>query len=161
MWWDEKIDILKREFPRDHFRVPFSDWSGILKKIETKFFKHSREYRFTYWSESLNGKRPIRSISRLEVGKEIAKLTSEENYWVIIALSPNNPTTEHYVYDCKIDAVTALISIAPADFYLGDKKYEWLAYFKVDRAENRMVLINAGNSPTPFDPPAGSILPNP
>ena len=153
MFWDEKIEVLKKKFPQDQFRIPFSDWSSILKKIETKFFKHGWEYRFTYWSECLKGKAPIRIISRQAIAQEIAKLGSRQKYWVIIARD-NPPTTEHFVYDCKVDAMKALLSIAPSDFYLGDKKYEWLAYFKVDRAENRIILINAGVSRTPFDLPA-------
>ena len=75
----------------------------------------------------------------------------------MIIARDNSPTTEHFVYDCKIDAVKALLSIAPADFYLGDKKYAWLVYFKVDRAENRISLINADISPTPFDPPNNGV----
>jgi len=156
MFWDEKIEVLKKKFPQDQFRIPFSDWSDILKKIETKFLKRSREYRFTYWSEYLKEKAPIRIIPRQEIGREIAKLSSRQNYWVIIACD-NAPTTEHLVYDCKIDAAKALLSIAPADFYLGDKKYAWLAYFKVDCAENRISLINAGVTPTPFDLPVNGV----
>lgn len=36
MHWDEKIDKLRKETGPDEFKVPFTDWSTILKKIEDK-----------------------------------------------------------------------------------------------------------------------------
>ena len=37
MYWEEKIDRLKKETDPTDFKVPFTDWSTILKKIEDKF----------------------------------------------------------------------------------------------------------------------------
>jgi hypothetical protein len=44
-----------------------------------------------------------------------------------------------------------LVSMAPASFFIGDKKYGWLVYFRVDQKENTIALINVDGSPMPFD----------
>lgn len=151
MFWEEKIDILKSRFSQEQFRVPFSDWHEIFKKIEAKYIrKESSHYQFQNWSESLKEKIHIRNISSQDIDTEISKLDSAQNYWVIIVFA-DNPTSRQYIYDCSPEAIKAILSIAPADFYIGHKKYEWLIYCKVNRAENTISLNKAKETLTPFD----------
>ncbi len=37
MYWEEKMDRIKKETDSKDFRVPFTDWSTILKSIEAHF----------------------------------------------------------------------------------------------------------------------------
>jgi len=151
VFWEEKVDILKSKFTQEQFRVPFSDWQEIFKKIEAKYIKkESSHYQFQNWSESLKEKIHIRSIACQDIDTEISKLDRTQNYWVII-LFADNLSSRQYIYDCSPEAIKAILSIAPADFYIGHKKYEWLIYCKVNRTENTILLNKAQKPPTPFD----------
>jgi len=137
MFWDEKIDRLKARLPNEQFRAPFSDWVEILKKIEGKFInKGWPPYHFSNWSNNLKPEVLVRNISKQEIEGEVSKLDNSVNYWAVIVLQ-NGPTAKHYVYDCSTDALKMLLAIAPCDFYIGSKKYEWLIYFKVGDKEIR------------------------
>ncbi|HEV2478273.1 MAG TPA: hypothetical protein VGS79_01360 [Puia sp.] len=130
MFWEEKIDHLKKSFTPEQFRVPFSDAISILKKIEAKFIvRTDSQYRITAWADNL--KDNVRQVIREESDKEIARLDANTNYWVIIVLGKYTEAN-HYVYDCQSAAIKALVSMAPAGFYIGDKKYQWLTYFEVN-----------------------------
>jgi len=150
MHWEEKIDGLQSKFSQEQFRVPFSDWSEIFRKVEARFIINEWPVNQFYgWSEKLKGETHIRNISQLDIDKEISKLDISQNYWVFIVFV-NNPTSKLYVYDCNVDAIRALLSIAPSDFYIGHKKYEWLVYFKKDLSENTVSLIRPKEIRTPF-----------
>ena len=60
MIWEEKIEIIKKDFPNEDFNVPFTDWQGIFKKIESKFIKkENSNFRFSNWLENLKDKKLI------------------------------------------------------------------------------------------------------
>jgi hypothetical protein len=95
--------------------------------------------------------RPVfRSLNRTDLPEVINGLDSTANYWAVIVFR-NYPTAHQYLYDCRVDALLALLSMAPANFFFGDKKYRCLVYFRVDQKENTIALINVDGSPTPFD----------
>ena len=51
MYWEEKIDKIKKETDSKDFRVPFADWSAILKSIETHFIvKEDSNNIFSNWA---------------------------------------------------------------------------------------------------------------
>ncbi|MDO6433640.1 hypothetical protein Q4E93_23720 [Flavitalea sp. BT771] len=151
MFWEEKIDRLKSKFSQEQFRVPFSDWTEIFKKMEAKFVSNKWPiYQFCNWSEKLREKTPIRNVSQQDIDKEISRLDASQNYWMFVVLA-DNPTSRQYVYDCNTAALRELLSIAPADFYIGHKKYEWLVFFEVSHTENSISLIKPGEIQTPFD----------
>jgi hypothetical protein len=151
MFWEEKIDRLKKKFSEGEFHVPFSDGSEILKKIEALFIISAKPaYQHTTWSEGLKKRVVLRRIARSAFGKEISRLDPATNYWVIIVLGEAS-MAQQLVYDCRPAAIEQLAAIAPADFYIGDKKYGWLVYCKVSIIEGTIELIKVGDSPTPFD----------
>ncbi|HEV2482413.1 MAG TPA: hypothetical protein VGS79_22265 [Puia sp.] len=95
--------------------------------------------------------RPVfRSLHRTDLPEVINGLDPTTNYWVVI-VSRDSPTAQQYLYDCRPDALLALLSMAPASFFIGDKKYRWLVYFRMDQEENKIALINVDGSPTPFN----------
>ena len=151
MFWEEKIDQVKKKFSQDEFRVPFSDWSGIMKKMEARFVISSKpDYQYTNWSEGLKEKVVLRKIAHQAIPTVISTLDPATNYWVVIVLGDAS-MAQQFVYDCKPAAIEHLAAIAPGDFYIGDKKYQWLVHFKMDQTENAVTLIKAVNFLTPFD----------
>ena len=48
MFWEEKIDLLKRETDPEDFKVPFTSSAVVLKKIEDKFIvRQDSSYHFS------------------------------------------------------------------------------------------------------------------
>src|ERR1700761_9427607 len=105
MYWEEKIDILKARFTPKEFRVPFSDWLEVMKKIERKFFRSERPaYRFRNWSERIMKSIPIARVPTLMIDKEISKLDNEKNYWVIVVFG-DYPTAKQQLFDCGVEPI--------------------------------------------------------
>jgi hypothetical protein len=92
----------------------------------------------------------LRKIAPEAIYKEISKLDPASNYWTVIVLGEASEARQ-LVYDCTPAAMEHLISVAPADFYIGDKKYQWLVYFNMNREHNEVSLIKSRDCPTPFD----------
>ena len=151
MFLEEKIERIKKHFPQADFRVPFTEGGDILKKMEARFVISAKPaYQHTNWSEGLKERVILRAIDRKGIGKALSLLDTNSNYWVVVVVGDGS-MAQPFVFDCKPIAMEQLIAIAPGDFFIGDKKYAWLVYFAVDRAENAVTLIKAGNFPTPFD----------
>jgi hypothetical protein len=145
------IDYLTKKFPPADFRDPFTEWPEIMKKIESRFIiKESGDYHFSNWEENLKNKILIRKIPRETVFEEIQKLDVNTNYWIVIVTN-KFPTSKHLVYDCKLNAISELISRFSVDFFIIDKKYHWLSFFYVDRITNEIVMFKSGEEMTPFD----------
>jgi hypothetical protein len=101
MFWEEKIDRIKRQFSQDEFRVPFSDWSSIMKKMEASFVISSKPaYRYTNWSEGLKEGVVLRKIAYQAIPTEISKLNHVTNYWVVIVLGDAS-MAQRLVYDLQ------------------------------------------------------------
>ena len=151
MFWEEKIEVIKTKFTQNEFRVPFSDWSKVMKKMEARFVISSKPaYRNTNWSEGLKERVVLRNIAYEAIPTEISTLDPAANFWVVIVLGDPS-MAQQLLYDCKPAAVIQLVAIAPGNFFIGDKKYKWLVYFSVNRTENTVTLIKAGSFPTLFD----------
>lgn len=136
MFWEEKIDQLKKSTdPRD-FRVPYSDGSGILKKIEDKFIVTSNSnYRFSNWAERIMSKTIVRNLLASDMTDEFENLAPNKNYWVV--LSRDEVGSKNLVYDCKPTVIDKLIKLWGRDFYVVDKKYSWLIYFRYNEGESK------------------------
>ncbi|HEY5824022.1 MAG TPA: DUF6756 family protein [Cyclobacteriaceae bacterium] len=148
MHWDEKIDKLKKETDPDDFKVPFTDWSTILKKIEDKFIvKENSNYVFSNWADRLKDKEKIKELKTVDLEAEVAKLTPEQNYWIV--LTGDNSATKNLVYDGKPGVILKLLQLRDGDFYIGDKKYNWLTYFKCNQTD--IEVFRSGDQQTPWD----------
>lgn len=151
MNWEEKIDLLKTKFSPTDFKDHFLDWSNILRKIEAKFIiRDSSKYQFTNWSDNLKSKSTISTISHHEINDQLNKLDINVSYWVVIQ-AQNNPTAKHFIYECRPNSLELLISITSGDFYIIDKKYQWLTFFKIDYDNSRLEIFKSGSEHTPFD----------
>jgi hypothetical protein len=151
MYWQEKTDILKKKFRQSDFRDPFNDWPEVLKKIEEKFIvRTNSNYHFSNWRDNLKNRIYLRTIPRQGIYTELKKLNKDVNFWVVVTFG-NDPTSNNWVYDCKIYSMEALLSIASGDFYIVEKKYKWMVFFEMDREKEEVALTKNGNSQTPFD----------
>jgi len=148
MPWDEKIDKLKKETDPEDFKVPFTDWSTILKRIEDKFIiKENSSYVFSNWADRLKDKQKIKELKTVDLKAEVAKLTPDQNYWIV--LTGDNSTTKNLVYDSKPGVILKLLQLRDGDFYIGDKKYNWLTYFKYNQTD--IEVFRSGDQQTPWD----------
>ena|SRR5687768_9294995 len=158
MLFEEKIERLKQKFSAEDFKVPFMEGTSILKSIERKFIAmkdltHDLNNVGQYhsnWADNMKQKTEIRSIDLNDYSSWLEKLSPNTNYWTVLA-SRNLPAAKHYVYDCKPNALVALIRIARSDFFVVDKKYNWLSYFKVDEQTNTAEIFKSGNATVPFE----------
>jgi hypothetical protein len=124
------------------------DWSTILKRIERKFIvKENSSYVFSNWADRLKDKQKIRELKPDDLEAEVAKLTPEQNYWIV--LTGDNSATKNLVYDSKPSVIIKLLQLREGDFYIVDKKCNWLTYFKCSRTE--IEVFRSGDPQTPWD----------
>lgn len=151
MFWEEKLDQLKKKVSKTDFRDPFTDWPEIMKKIESAFIiKTDSRTHFNHWADQLKHKKPIKTIALSALSQEINKLDAQMNFWFVLVYGEHS-SAKHLVYDCKRHALQELLPHVIFDFFLIGKKYDWLIYFKVDRQSGSVQLFKSGNAVTPLD----------
>lgn len=151
MYWEEKIDLLKKKFSDSDFHVPFTNGAEILQKIEAKFIiNHDPRNQHSYWSDSIKDVTFIRNITKQTVNLELARLESYENYWVVIEKGKTS-TSKYIVYDCKVNSLEALLSFTSTDFYLIHKNYDWFTFFNASKTTHKIAIYKSGPEQTPFD----------
>ncbi len=158
MYFAEHIERLKREFPSSDFRVPFTEATEVLKKIEKKFIKvkdvqtdlNNIGQYCSDWAENLKNKTELKNINIFQIKEYLDRLDQNKKYWTILA-SKSNPSTKYNIYDTKVNSMIALLNIRLDDFFIADKKYEWLIYFQIDRERQNSTIYKSGDNKTPFD----------
>lgn len=158
MYFEEHIERLKNEFSSSDFRVPFSEATEILKKIERKFIKvkdiqtdlNNIGQNCSNWAENLKNKIELKNMNIFQIKEHLNVLNHDEKYWTILA-SSNNPSTKNYIYETKLNSIIALLNIRVDDFFIADKKYEWLIYFQIDKEKKNSKIYKSGDIKTPFD----------
>ncbi|HEY4108128.1 DUF6756 family protein [Puia sp.] len=151
MYWEEHIDRLKKSYSPAEFSVPFSDWVEIMKKIENRFIKKvNSNYHFSNWKNNIRKEIEVATINAKDLESSLMFLTDSTNHWVII---PNSqaPTASHYVYDCNLGSLIALVRLHKASFFIVEKKYGWFTFFCVTEDNNSVTILKSGESITPFD----------
>lgn len=148
MFWEEKIERLKKETDSTDFKVPFTDWSTILKKIEDKFVaKENSDFTFSNWDNRIKNKVKIKGILTANIDNELDRLDQQQNYWIV--LTKDRANFKNIVYDSKPTVIKKLNRLWDGNFYIVDKKYNWLTCFK--RGEVDIEIFKSGNTITPFD----------
>jgi hypothetical protein len=151
MFNEEKLEYLKAKYAPTDFRVPFTDWTEILKKIESKYItKTDLNDHFTNWAGNLKNKTIVKTIARNEIQSEVSKLDVSKNYWVVL-VTDTSPMAKHLVYDCKAISMIDLLSLATTDFYIIGKKYDWLTYFQFNHLAKEFSIFRSGPAQTPFE----------
>lgn len=148
MYWNEKIDLVKKKFP-DEFKDPFRAGPEIIKKIVAKLF----ESTLLNFIESENRAGLLKhgtltrhcSLKQL-YNEELPRLDNGSNYWLLFVRLPMGSNFQ--VYDCKYQALRELVYLSSGqdeqEFCIVDKKYAWLLFFKIDRPKDTVEIYNAG-----------------
>jgi hypothetical protein len=153
MYFQEKIETLKKIFKSSDFKVPFTDAAGILKQIEKHFIiqknvetdlNNMSQYH-NQWAANIRQKIELR-LGYLHYMQYLEKLDSETNYWVVLAFE-----AKHQAFDCKPKVMQSLILAGKTDFFVIDKKYNWFTYFALDTEGNLHKAYKSGSEKTPFE----------
>lgn len=137
MFWEEKINLAKKNFSPTKFKVPHVKRKEILKKIETKFIKRPENYydannafynRFSNWWENL--KSPFeKNFSGTFEGLLDTLLEKNQHYWVAFEFK------DHIlIYKATPEVILFLSSIAQTwtkTFHVIDLKYNFLIGIKL------------------------------
>ncbi len=155
MYFEEKIESLKKHFPATDFRIPFTDAHAILKTIEKHFIVakdvaaalNNLSQYYSNWPELIKQKNRVATIAIAQFRQCLDQLEAGQNYWVVLG-GPDN--TKNTVYDCRPVAISSLLSLSACDFFIVDKKYNWFAAFIIDRQLGRLDVYRSGDTATPF-----------
>lgn len=150
MYWEEKIEYLKKEFTQAEFSFPFHDWVNIMKKMEDRFLtKITQEYHFSNWSDQIKHKALITSINRTHIQTTLGALSDDTNYWVVIVVG-RDALGKHCLYNCNVASMRRVVSLQRNPFFIVDKKYNWFVYFDVNESAH-VNIFKSGHAITPFD----------
>jgi hypothetical protein len=137
MFWNEKIELIKKQFSVEGFKDPFSMGTEIIEKIARKLHGTSRQnFENESHKESLIQNEFLLKKCSIEAfhKEELPNLSLKRNFWVLLPSVPMG--ADMRIYDCKYEALRVLLSLwagqESQDFYIIDKKYAWLFYFKID-----------------------------
>ena len=143
MFWEEKIDLIAKKHGPDGFKNPFTAWPEILKNIEDRFIIKTYD---SNWEDNIKGRRELATIEIKELDTILSSLPNDANYWLVMMMG-DYPTAKRLVYDCNTAALKDVVSLNKFDFYIVDKKYSWLIYFKCSGEKIAMFKSGVGNSP--------------
>jgi len=161
MHFEEKIELLKQQFPSSDFKIPFTKASYILKSIEEKFIKYkdattewsNLDQYHSQWPDNIKNKIKIQSVNAAELYSIVNLLNKESNYWVVLYFKGTG--FKHLVYDCKPAAILSLVSMFchHCGFFIVAKQYTWLVFFQFDAKSNdsAITVYRSGEHLTPFD----------
>ena len=145
MYWNEKIDLVKKKFPAKDFKDPFRFGVEIIGKIIVKLFKST----LVNFSESEDKVKLLKQSTHLKTctvkqlyKDELPQLDKDKNFWLLLIKLPMGPNFR--VYDCKYEPLQELLYLTSGqvqqEFCLVDKKYLWLLFFKVDRINDTVEI---------------------
>lgn len=144
MYWNEKIDLVKKKFPGE-LKDPFRDGPEIIKKIVRKLF----DCTMLNFIESENRTDLLGHCTLIKrcslkqlYEEELPRLNNGSNYWLFLLKVPMGP--DFQVYDCKYQALRELVYLSSGldeqEFCIVEKKYTWLLFFKIDRPNNTVTI---------------------
>ena len=150
MYFEEKIEQIKKEFSASEFKIPFNNSTQILKTIESHFIRqkdisknrNNITQSCNEWASNIKDKDTIEVIQLQNMDEFLDKFESETNYWLVIAWR-NNPQIKHQIYDTKLSALKAIVSIHENDFFIIAKKYNWFYFFEVDKEHNIVSIFKS------------------
>ena len=150
MYWEQKIDLIKKAFSESDFKDPYFKGSEVIEKILFKL--HNCTWAKFYNAENRtvlikNGKLfKTCTITQLYLEELPRLLDKQINIWLLFINVPQGKGFQ--IYDCKYSAMMEALhyssGLRQQEFYIVEKKYNWLLYFKIDR-DNDVVEIFTNN----------------
>lgn len=148
MYWPEKLDILKKKYSSTEFKDMFREGGNVIEKIIRKF--HNATYLTFTGSHDrqslLKNCELVKETTILGVDSYLDELEDNTNYWLLLVKTPMGNDLQ--VYDCRKEPLFDLYylsSIKEQEFYIVDKKYKWLLYFRINRYENNACIYRSNN----------------
>lgn len=151
MYWQEKLDIIKKKHRAPIFRDMFREGGAVIEKIMRVF--HNATYQSFMMSEN-----PSNLLKKVDEKAEMTILEFEHtfldilddstNYWLLLIDVPMG--NSHQVYDCQKEALVDLYYLASSRFnrfrfYIVDKKYKWLYFYDMNREEDIVNIYKSEN----------------
>ncbi|MDL5046479.1 hypothetical protein QQ054_10585 [Oscillatoria amoena NRMC-F 0135] len=133
MFWEEKIEffIKSKKLTTKDLSIPYTFWSEVFKEIEKNFLiKTDAKYTYQNWESRLKNKHII------DVADYKQRIEIDKKYWLILANGA--PTGINLLYDCKGCFVDAITQLHGNNYFVCDKKYQWLITF--NKSENNYYL---------------------
>jgi hypothetical protein len=112
MYWSEKLDLIKKKFPKE-FKDPFKAGPGIVEKIVAILFKSTLLNFIASENRAALLKQGslIRRCSLKQLyNEELPRLDNGSNYWLLFVNIPMGSSFQ--VYDCKYQALKELVYLS-------------------------------------------------
>jgi len=120
MFFEEKVDLVKKRFPQPEFKDPFQSGGKIIQKIIRQFHNSSpmKFYQSTDRESLIKDCFLIKQCNSVEFYKtELEKLDEFSNYWLFLVY-------ESRIYDCQKAALQFLLYLLS-----GQKQQEFYISF--------------------------------
>lgn len=156
MFFEERLESLKKHFSPHDFKVPFVNGSDILTAIEQRFIIYKdiagditnlAQYH-SNWAVNVKSKTHILTVRADKLYESLLLLDGDSNYWVVLG---DDHMAKHLVFDCKPIAIKALIAVARCNFFIVDKKYRWFSSFECNGPSGTIQIYKSGKSKVPFE----------
>lgn len=156
MYWNEKIDLVKKKYPYPAFKDPFREGGEIIEKVIRKFhdatyltFTQSEEREYLLKDCMLMKETTVFDLYQ----NEMDKLDTNTNYWLFLINIPMDSGFK--IYDCSKQALQYILYLSSGvnnpEFYIVDKKNNWIAYFTIDMNSDLVSIYKSGNTQTIFE----------
>lgn len=137
MFFEEKLEqfIKAKKLTDKDFDIPFTFWSKIFKEIEKRFLiKADSKYTYQNWKNRLKNKHIINVFDYKQ------RIEADKQYWLI--LTNEVPTAKNILYSCKGRFIETITRLHGNDYFLCDKKYQWLMVFSKSENNYYLSLLN-------------------
>ena len=156
MFFEEKIEWLKKEFSASDFRVPYTHATDILKSIEKSFIIRKDVSRdlvnlgqyFNNWKENIKHEFELMTIQTHEFEDCLRSLNIDTNYWVVLESSK---IPKNFIADCRPISINPFYCTLHDYLFIVEKKYEWFVCFQNNKLTQTIRVSKSGSRPTPFD----------
>ncbi|MBD2770252.1 hypothetical protein IC235_20390 [Hymenobacter sp. BT664] len=155
MYWNEKVELIKRRFSDLDFKDPFRSGGKIIEKIIVKLFGSTWQNFTSAANRStlLKQGKLLKTCTMNELYKdELPLLGSDQNFWLLLINLPMG--SGFHVYDCKYEPLRELLYLSSGqneqEFCVVDKKYSWLLLFRLNRVKNLVEIYTTGNINIPM-----------
>lgn len=128
MYWEEKIDALKKRYSKDKFDVPHVKRKEILRKIESKFISRPQNYYYSnefaspfinWWDNLKSDKNTIEKIHCENLLPSL--IANDRQYWIACEFE-----TQILLYKANLEAIITLCYIGRTwsnKYHIIDLKY--------------------------------------
>ncbi len=149
MYWNEKIDLVKKQFPAPQFKDPYQSGIQVIEKIIRNLFQTTR----FHFSASENRVELLKDAALIKTcttkqlyDVEIPLITKSKNFWVLIINPPRGQILQ--VYDCQYEPMRYLLQISSGtdkqEFCIVEKKYAGMLFYAIDHVQNTAAIYKTG-----------------